>query len=68
MILLGHLSPGAWSRLQSPSGDRLPPASLPSAKERGTPRKVDMMLPIDRDVVNRPEGDKEGHVPDMRCA
>ena len=25
----------------------------------------DMMLPIDRDVVKRPEGDKEGHVPDM---
>ena len=25
-----------------------------------------MMLPVDRAVVNRPEGDHEGHVPDAR--
>ena len=42
------------------------PMPLPSAKERGLPRKVDIMLPIDHDIVNRSEGDQEGHVPDMR--
>ena len=42
------------------------PHAMSSAKKRGTPKKVDMMLTIDRAVVNRPEGDKEGHVPDMR--
>jgi len=42
------------------------PHAMPSAEEQGTPEKVDIMLPIDRDVVNRPEGDKEGHVPDTR--
>ena len=39
---------------------------MPLDQERGTPRKVDMMLPIDRAVVNRPERDQEGHVPDAR--
>jgi hypothetical protein len=64
-ILLGHLPAGALYRPQSPSGDAFPHAT-PSVKEQGTPRKADMMLPIDRAVVNRPEGDQEGHVPDMR--
>ena len=59
------LPAGALYRPQSPSGDAFPHAT-PSAKEREIPRKVDMMLPIDRAVVNRPEGDQEGHVPDMR--
>ena len=42
------------------------PHTMPSAEEQGAPEKVDMMLPIDRDVVNRPERDQEGYVPDMR--
>jgi hypothetical protein len=44
------------------------PHTVPSTKERGAPEKVDMMLPRDRAVVNRPEGDEEGYVPDMRGA
>jgi hypothetical protein len=44
------------------------PHAIPSANEQGTPGKVDMMLPIDCDVVNPPEGDQEEHVPDMRGA